>query len=205
MSPRSPRGNSSTSKLPAVRPRKPSTSRSNPPPPCTQVPIDTKRSPSSATSASEADVAELGDLFVSIGTWVNGGGGFERDVDGFRGRTAGSFEVDEFPRGERGDIVGQHSGEVEVEVFTLFRADRTTGGQLAESGDGSEHPLSSFPPCGGRAGNGAHPRFGYSQHNMRTRIDWTGGQSVGAWGAFKVSRLRTGSDQAATARKAPIF
>src|ERR1035437_11180598 len=52
MSPRSPRGNSSTSKLPAVRPRKPSTSRSNPPPPFTPAPNDTKRSPSSATSVS---------------------------------------------------------------------------------------------------------------------------------------------------------
>ena len=70
----------------------------------------------------EPDVAQLRNFFVSIGAGVNGGGGFERDIDGFAGRTAGSLEVNEFPFGERGDIVGQHAGEVEVEIYALLRS-----------------------------------------------------------------------------------
>ena len=108
----------------------------------------------------ETNVAELGDFFVSFGAGVNRGGGFHRDVDGFRVHSSPRFEVNEFPLRQRGDIVGQHPGEVEVEVLTVFRMDGAAGGHLAESCNRSEHTLSSFSPSDNRMGNGAQPRFG---------------------------------------------
>jgi hypothetical protein len=61
----------------------------------------------------ETDVAELRDLFVSVGAWVNGSGGLERHVDGFAGRTTGSLEMDELPLGEPGTIYFGGGGEFE--------------------------------------------------------------------------------------------
>ncbi len=148
---------------------------------------------------AEPDIAELRDFFVSVCARMNRGRGLERDVDGLAGRTARSLEVDEFPFREPGDIVGQHSGEVEVEVFALFRADGATRVQFAESGNRSEHPLSFLPSRAGGAGKGAQPRFGYNQQSKRAPIERAGGQSSGAGGVFKISRLSTRSHQTAIA------